>query len=179
MIIVPSKTIYTKNIITEFMGRKRVYEVVKHLSVEELDTRIKKLEKDTRVLKRLYFIRYLYRGMSVEKAAELVGITKATGYDWLKRWNSCGYDGLIPEFGGGRPSKLTKVQKEKLRERLRERDSWTTKEVQELIETEFGVTYSSWQVRRILKSFGMRCAKPYQKDYRKPENATKTLKKLR
>ena len=37
------------------MGRKRVYEVVKHMSAEELDKRIKK-EKDTRVLKRLYFI---------------------------------------------------------------------------------------------------------------------------
>ena len=66
------------------MGRKRVYEVVKHMSAEELDKRIKK-EKDTRVLKRLYFIRYLYRGMSVEEAADLVGVTKATGYAWLKR----------------------------------------------------------------------------------------------
>ena len=96
------------------MGRKRVYEFVKHLPAEELDKKIKKLEKDTRVLKRLYFIRHLYRGISVEEAAELVGVTKATGYAWLKRWNSNGYEGLIPEFGGGRPSKLTKDQKEKL-----------------------------------------------------------------
>ena len=66
------------------MGRKRVYEVVKHMSAEELDKRIEK-EKDTRVLKRLYFIKYLYRGMSVEEAADLVGVTKATGYAWLKR----------------------------------------------------------------------------------------------
>jgi len=66
------------------MGRKRVYEVVKHMSAGELDKRIKK-EKDTRVLKRLYFIRYLYRGMSVEESADLVGVTKATGYAWLKR----------------------------------------------------------------------------------------------
>jgi putative transposase len=159
------------------MGRKRVYEVVKHVPAEELDKRIKKLEKDTRVLKRLYFIRYLYRGMSVEEAADLVGVTKATGYAWLKRWNSRSYEGLIPEFGGGRPSRLTEEQKEKLKEMLREKDSWTTREVQELIEEEFGVSYSSWQVRRILKSFGMKCAKPYQKDYRKPDNAEETLKK--
>ena len=161
------------------MGRKRIYEVVKHLPAEELDKMIKGLEKDTRVLKRLYFIRYLYRGMSVEKAADLVGVTKATGYTWLKRWNSRGYEGLKPNYGGGRPSKLTEEQKEELREMLKEKDSWTTKEVQELIEAEFGVIYSSWQVRRILKSFGMRYAKPYQKDYRKPDNAEDTLKKLR
>ena len=37
------------------MGRKRVYEVAKRISVEELDKGIKRLEKDARVLKRLYF----------------------------------------------------------------------------------------------------------------------------
>ena len=161
------------------MGRKRVYEVEKHLPAEELDNRIKKLEKDTRVLKRLYFIGHLYRGMGVEEAADLVGITKATGYAWLKKWNSHGYEGLIPEFGGGRPSKLTEDQKEELKEMLKKKDSWTTKEVQELIKENFGVSYSPWQVRRILKSFDMKYAKPYQKDYRKPENAEETLKKLR
>ena len=115
--------------------------------------------------------------MRVEEAAEFVGVTKATGYAWLKRWNSRGYEGLIPKFGGGRPSKLKEEQKEKLKEILKERDSWTTKEVQELIKEEFGITYSSWQVRRILRSFGMRYSKPYQKDYRKPENAEENLKK--
>ena len=45
--------------------------------------RIQESSKDYR----LYFIRYLYRGMSVEEASDLVGVTKATGYTWLKRWN--------------------------------------------------------------------------------------------
>ncbi|CAD7776641.1 MAG: Homeodomain-like domain protein [Candidatus Methanoperedenaceae archaeon GB50] len=92
------------------MGRKWVYEV-------------KKLEKDIRVFQRLYFIRRLCRGMSVEEVAGLVGVTKATGYAWLKRWNSNGYEGLIPDFGGGRPSKLTEEQKEKLKEMLKKKDS--------------------------------------------------------
>jgi len=47
--MVLSKTIYTKN---NRPWRKRIYEVVKHLPAEELDERIKKLEKDTRVLKK-------------------------------------------------------------------------------------------------------------------------------
>ena len=74
---------------------------------------------------------------------------------------------------------LQKSRRKNYREMLKEKDSWTTKEVQKVIEAEleFGVIYSSWQVRRILKSFGMRYAKPYQKDYRKPENAEDTLKK--
>jgi len=79
------------------MGRKRIYDVKRHMSSEELDRRIK-LEKNTRVLRRLYFLKYLYRGESVEKSADIVGITKATGYAWLKSWNSKGYEGLIPQF---------------------------------------------------------------------------------
>jgi len=60
--------------------------------------------------------------MSVEEATELMGVTKATGYEWLKRWNPKGYEGSIPEFGGGRPAKLTEEQKEKLKEMLKERN---------------------------------------------------------
>ena len=76
------------------------------------------------------------------------------------------------------PLNLQKSRRKNYREMLKEKE-WTTKEVQEVIEAEFGVIYSSWQARRILKSFGMRYARPYQKDYRKPENAEDTLKKLR
>jgi putative transposase len=61
------------------MGRRPIYEVIKHMLVEELGKRIRKLEKDTRVLERLYFIRCLYRGEGVEKAVDLIGITEATG----------------------------------------------------------------------------------------------------
>ena len=41
------------------------YEVVGHLAAEDLDVRIGKLEKSTGVLKRLYFVRYLYKGTGV------------------------------------------------------------------------------------------------------------------
>lgn len=57
------------------------YRVVEHLTVEDLDTRIRKLERSARILKRLYFIRYLYKGMGVEEAAGMVGVTKKTGYE--------------------------------------------------------------------------------------------------
>jgi len=76
------------------MGRERIYEVAKRIPAEELDRRIKRLERDRRALKRLYF----YRGMSVGEAAELAGVTRATGYLSLKRWNSDGYEGLKPNL---------------------------------------------------------------------------------
>ena len=88
-------------------------------------------------------------------------------------------EGLKPNYGGGRPSELSEEQKEELKSILKERDDWTSKEVKELIKNRFGVEYSLRHVSRILKSFGMRYAKPYHRDYRKLENAEEGLKNLK
>ncbi|MEM4066848.1 MAG: hypothetical protein QXV17_08310 [Candidatus Micrarchaeaceae archaeon] len=40
------------------------------------------LKKDTRILKRLYFIRYRYEGDPVGTAAEKVGVYKMVAYQW-------------------------------------------------------------------------------------------------
>ena len=58
-----SKSIYTKTKQQNIWGRERIYEVARDIPAEELDRRIKRLERD----------RHLYRGMGVEEAAELVG----------------------------------------------------------------------------------------------------------
>ena len=85
-----------------------------HMSIDELKKRIKTLENDTKVLRRLYFIKYRYEGKSVSESSKLVGITKRVGYIWQERWNEKGYEGLIPQYAGGRPSKLTDAQKKRL-----------------------------------------------------------------
>ncbi|MEG3225317.1 MAG: IS630 family transposase [Methanobacteriales archaeon Met13] len=144
------------------MTREKSY-VKKHLSVEELDQKIRGLKQDVRVLKKLLFIKNRYQDESVEKSANLVGATKATGYNWLRTWNKDGYDGLQPKPKSGRRSRLFDEDKKKLESMLREKDSWITREVQDLVKREFGVEYSSWQIRRIIKSFGMKHAKPLQK----------------
>jgi len=84
---------------------------------------------------------------------------------------------LIPRYSGGRPSKLSNQQKEKLLFLLREKDTWTTEEVRFLILKEFGVEYTLKQVRVIVKKFGMKYAKPFVLDYRKPPDAENILKK--
>jgi putative transposase len=159
------------------MAKSEQIPIIRHMNVEHLIKQIKRLEKDTMVLQRLFFIKHRYDGMSVEEAAKLVGASKNTGYLWQKRWNEQGYDGLIPQFAGGRPSNLTDKQKKELRSILGKQDNWTTKEVQKLISKKFGVDYTLKQIRVILKKFGMNYAKPYQHDYRKPKNAEDILKK--
>lgn len=148
-----------------------------HLSSEELLKRIKSLEKDTRVLQRLYFVKHRYEGTTVEEAANLVGISKPIAYQWQERWNMDGYEGLKPRFAGGCPSKLSDEQKEKLEIMLHERDDWSTKEVQELVLKKFNVEYTTKQILVILRKFGMKHAKPYAHDYRRLNNSEDLLKK--
>jgi putative transposase len=158
------------------MVKTEMYPIVRLVPVEELDRRIRSLEKDTRVLKRLYFVRYRYDGDSVEEASKKVGVTKMVGYQWQQRWNQDGVEGLVPRFAGGRPSKLDEEQKKALRACLEERDDWTTGEVKDLIIKEFGVEYTPKQVRVILRGFKMKLGKPHSRDVNKPEDAEGQLK---
>ena len=84
---------------------------------------------------------------------------------------------MVPKYAGGRPSRLTTDQKAALLEKLREKEHWTTTEVQHLIQSDFDVKYGLNQVRRILRSFGMHFGKPYLRDYRRPADAERQLKK--
>lgn len=159
------------------MGRKPEKEVVRWLTSEELNEEIRKRKICSDVLRRLFFIKELYKGATVPKAAKEVGVSKVIGYVWLENWNEKGLEGLRPNYAGGRPPELTQEKKEELKKILEKRDDWTTKEVRELIKNKFGVEYSIRHVSRILKSFGMKYAKPYQQDYRRAENAEEELKK--
>jgi transposase len=149
--------------------------VVKHLSEEELECLIK-TEKSKRFAERLIFIRSLYAGEKVEKAAKELGRCKVTGYLWLSRWNEHGLQGLEPVFGGGRPAKLSSAQREELKQKLQSRNHWTAKEARQLIKDEFGQDYHPVSVSRILHSLGMRYGKPYPRDYRRPDDAEAKLK---
>lgn len=159
------------------MGRKPEKEVVRWLTLEELNEEIRKRKICSEVLRKLFFIKELYKGATVPQAAKEVGVSKVVGYIWLERWNEKGLEGLKPNYGGGRPSELSDEQREELKSILSKRDDWTTKEVRGLIKERFGVEYSLRHVSRLLRSFGMKYAKPYQKDYRRPDNAEEEFKK--
>ncbi len=91
----------------------------------------------------------------------------------MKRWNEKGYEGLKPNYGIGRPSKISKEQKQKLKELIIKNDIKTTKEVKNLIINEFQVEYSEKQITIILRKLGFKYGKPYTKEFRRPKNAEK------
>ena len=148
---------------------------MKHITAEKLEGLIKN-ERSKRVAERLTFIRTVYDGESAELAAKKLGRSRATGYNWLKRWNLQGVEGLKPMFKGGRHSKLSSTEREELKHELESKDNWTTKEARKLIADKFGKAYSDDSIARILRALGMRFAKPYPRDYRRPSNAEARLK---
>jgi len=66
---------------------------------------------------------------------------------------------------------------ERLKDLLKEKEYWTTKEAGNLIETEFGIKYTIKHVTRILRKLGMKYQKPYVNDFRRPRDAEEILKK--
>lgn len=158
------------------MVKTEMYPIERKMSDDDLNRLIKSLERSTKVLKKLLFIRYRYDGDSVEEASYKIGITKMMGYVWQKRWNQDGYKGLIPRYARKGPSKMSPEQNDKLKERLKD-GQFTTAQVREIIRREFGINYTMKQVWVILKKMGMRHAKPYPHDKRRPNNADGVLKK--
>ena len=159
------------------MSRREEIPIQRLMNIEDLNRKIKSVEKDVKILKKLYFIKFRYSGDSVEKASEKVGVTKRIGYIWQNRWNEMGYEGIIPRYAGGRPSKISEQQKSELEKILRRKESWTTKEIKDVISREFNVDYNLKQIYIILRDMGMNFGKPYPRDYRRPTNAEEMLKK--
>lgn len=158
------------------MTRPEKHHIEQSISLEQLDWRIR-IEKNTKVQQKLYFIRFRYLGDSIEEATLRLGVTKRIGYYWQSRWNQEGYEGLLHKSGAGRPSKLSDEEILKLKTIFKNKDFWTTEEVKDLIKNEFGIDYCLNSIRKLLKKIGMKHNTPYCLDYRRPENAEEILKK--
>jgi putative transposase len=160
------------------MGRPEKYHIEQKISLEQLDWRIK-IERNTKVQQKLFFVRLRYLGDSIEEAALRLGVTKRICYYWQNRWNEKGYEGLLQKSGAGRPSKLSTEEMIRLKTLLEGKDFWTTEEIAKLVKDEFDIEYSMNAIRKLLDKIGMKHNIPYCLDYRRPENAEEILKKLR
>jgi len=138
-------------------GRRKVIE--RHLSVTELDARLRDAD-DPEMVRRLGFIKNLYQGDTLGDVAGREGKSQPTGARWAERWNDDGVSGLAPDHGGGRPSKLTDGERQQLRDLLEADQPWTTQEILHLIEEKFDVMYHPNYIYELLRSLDMHYAKP-------------------
>ena len=99
------------------MSGDRRKEIVRHMSEDDLDRLLAETD-DEKVSKRLTFVKNLYKGDTLEEAADRVGKSASTASRWARRWNEGGLGLLTPNFGAGRPPKLGEDQQQELLELL-------------------------------------------------------------
>ena len=159
------------------MNASRRFTVVEHLSNAELDDAIDAAQKadETRLVRRLCFVKNLYEGNTQQQAGTAVGVSQPTSSRWARAWNQNGTEGLRPRFGGGRPPKLTPTQWDEICALLKDSQPWTPREIHALIEDRYGVTYHPTHLARKLRTSGMHYAKPRPMDPRSPDDAEKVF----
>ena len=124
-------------------------------------------EKDVFVYKKLSSFIFQKLGYSLDIISNIIGVTEETLVTWNNQWKSDGYKGLLKKSGQGRKAKLSKEQLKDLRKILRTRNDWLLPEISFIIETKYGVKYSSAHLSKLLKEkLKMHFAKPYPRDYR-------------
>lgn len=161
------------------MAGKSKIKIENHLSIKELNEIISELKIDVKVYQRAIFLKLVMQKKPISHAADIVGVTRETGFNWLKRYNEKGFDGLIPNYGGGRPSLLSEKQFEELKEIVvNSEKNYSIREVQQLIKDKYGVNYSykqAWEISK--KKLKLNYGKPFPIYDKKPVNADELLKK--
>jgi putative transposase len=150
--------------------------VESYMSVEDLNTHIRKFEGDCKTATRLHLIKLAMKTGNLKEACEILDIPIKTGQDWVKKWNKNGIDGLRHKKGAGRPSYLLEGQFEELDEWMEGKEYLVTKDVYSYIKEHFGIDYSIKQVRRIVKKLNYTWVSPYPIADEQAENAEELLK---
>ena len=106
--------------------------------------------------------------LSQAEIARHLGVSRATVSDWAKIIKAKGIRGLRRNKAPGSQSKLSKMQKAKLK-RMLDRgalgrgfptDRWTLERVRQLIQKEFKVSYHPNYLNRLLRSLGFTPQQP-------------------
>jgi len=165
------------NVIINIMVAVVKKEIKEHMSLSEIKDEIKKRKIDASVMKRLIFIKAMFEHDDVQMASNIVGVAPSTGYEWLKRWNDEGIEGLTPKFAGGKPPRLSEEDFKVLNKIFENTPNLTTDIAQEIIKVNFMVKYSERQVQRILRKLNFTYTKPYMIYAKMPDDAEEQLQK--
>ena len=145
--------------------------------ISDIQYEIKNLENEVRVLNKLYVILDILHGVPVPEIVDKHKVSQGSVYNWVKRWNESGINGLKRKEGSKGKSKLTDEQFKELDKLIQEKNLKTAKQVHNAIVNEFEVEYSIRQIERIMKDLGYSYTKPYKIYDKMPEDAKEQLKK--
>lgn len=117
---------------------------------------------DLRLVRRISVLLAVAKGEAIATTAKTWAITRQTVYNWLGAFLVARMDSLPYRKSSGRPPKLTKTQRARLKEVVQagpqaasfETACWTTVLIQQVIYREFGVLYSRQYICDLLHSLG-------------------------
>ncbi|KZX14858.1 helix-turn-helix domain-containing protein [Methanobrevibacter curvatus] len=157
--------------------QKKVKKYIKKTCLNKL---INKHQQESDILKKLFFVRFLYNGKTVDETVKLMGIALSTGHRWLDEWNEGGYENLYPKYkNGGRKAKLTEEQFKKLDEIMINESFLNTHKIHEIIKKEFNIDYSMSRIPAIVKKLGYSYKKGYILYSKIPNDVEIILKKTK
>jgi transposase len=115
-----------------------------------------------RLIRRIHALLWLGEGKSVGEIAEVLGLGEQTVRDWVHAFVLNGVARLSDRPRGGRPSKLTAVQRHELRQHLVDGPEaagypsacWTAGMIADLIRRRFQVAYAPRYVCHLLDQLG-------------------------
>ena len=141
-------------------------QVTEHDNIAALQ-RLAKQERDGRVRTRLRGIILARQGKSASAIGEVLGVAERTVRAWVHQYNEDGVAGLQEQPGRGRPMRLDEVARERFCARLDAGAQSSDKvcslrgvDLVEILEVEFGVSYSTSGIYRLLDRLGYSCLMP-------------------
>lgn len=121
-------------------------------------------------------------GESPEAVVRVLGICRATIYNWLAKYREGGIQALEAKRLFGRPPKMQGKQLQWLYRTITMKNPlqlkfeyalWTREMIRELIKEKFGINLSEVSVGRLLKKLGFSPQKPLRRAYQQDEEAVK------
>lgn len=153
--------------------------------MENFDGR--KLNHIAREAIRIRAVQRIIAGESPEVIAKTLGYHRSAVYQWLKRYETAGIEGLKYQKIPGKQPTLSKAQKQKIFDIVTSKNPlqlkfafalWTRAMVKDLILDQFGVSLSEVSVGRLLHELGLTPQRPLRRAYQQnPERVAYWLQK--
>jgi transposase len=141
-------------------------------------------QTDARMRLRLQGIVLAKQGRTAEEIAEALDASRRPVQEWVRRYNQWGVDGLRRRPGQGRREKLSLEQRDRLCARIeagpREEDEVCTlrgKNIQRILQKEFGKLYHLNGVYALLHRLGYSCLMPRPRHQKADPQAQEAFKK--
>ena len=143
-----------------------------------------RIEKDGRVRQRLMAMKFIAQGHSVPQAAQRLDLSERPLRKWLYRFNEQGPPGLQDAFRSGQPPKLAPRNIEPFKQRIgkgvTETDnvcSLHAKDIQQILQKQFGARYSLGGTYFLLHRLGFSCLCPRPRHPKADVDAQELFKK--